>query len=188
MSKRKEIGRLIGVAAAAIFWLGTQPASAEWQADPDDKRQAKAAKALTEFRERIPGTEHYLDDAYGFAILPSIGRIGFGFGGSYGRGIVVEGDAVIGTTSYWNVSTGIQAGGKFFSMIVFFKDKEALEYYKSGKIQFMGQTGVALVTVGVQATPSYNDGVAILTVNRFGLMGELTAAGAKFRYKPLSDD
>jgi lipid-binding SYLF domain-containing protein len=168
--------------------LSAGNAQAEWTADPDDQRQVKAEKALAEFKERIPGTDNYLGDAYGFAILPSIGRVGFGFGGSYGRGIVVEGDEMIGTTSLWQFSSGIQAGGKFFSMIIFFKDKEALDYYKESKTQFTGQAGLAVATVGLQSTPSYNDGVAILSVNRFGLMGELTAAGAKFRYKPLSDD
>lgn len=188
MSARNGNRFLPGAGLVLAFLLSVNSANAEWQADPDDKRQVKAAKALAEFRERIPGTEFYLGDAYGFAILPSIGRIGFGFGGTYGRGIVVEGDDVIGTTSLWQFSSGIQAGGKYFSMIVFFKDKEALEYYKTGKIQFLGQAGVALATVGVQATPAYNDGVAILSVNRFGLMGEASASGAKFRYKSLSEE
>jgi len=186
MSSRISKGKMI--AALLVLGINIGIAHAEWQANPDDERQVKAAKALGEFKDRIPGTDLYLNDAYGFAILPSIGRIAFGFGGSYGRGIVVEGDETIGTTSLWQFSSGIQAGGKYFSMIIFFKDKEALDYYKSSKIQFLGDASIALATVGVQATPSYNEGVAILSVNRFGLLADFAASGAKFRYKPISEE
>ncbi len=186
MSGLHRTMRLAAVALLAV--LSSQSASAEWQADPDDKRQVKAEKALNEILERIPGAEYYLGESYGFAILPSIGRIGIGFGGAYGRGIVVEGETAIGTTSFWQFTSGLQAGAKYYSMIVFFKDKEALEGYKTNAMQFMGQTSLALATVGLQSNPSYNDGVAIMTVNRFGLMAEFSYSGAQFRYKPLSED
>ena len=70
-------------------------------------------------------------------------------------------------------------------MIVFFKDKQALEYFQLAKTQFMGQAGLAVGTVGVAGTPTYNEGVAVVTVTRLGLMGEFTVSGAKFTYKPL---
>ena len=73
-------------------------------------------------------------------------------------------------------------------MVVFFKDKEALEYFKERKIQFLGQAGLAVATVGIAGTPAYNDGVAIITVTRLGLMAEFTYSGAKFTYKPLPQD
>jgi len=179
--------RSFAALALAVVLLA-QPAMAEWQADPADQRQVKAEKALNEILERIPGADFYLSQSYGFAILPSIGRIGIGFGGAYGRGIVVEGDNVVGTTSFWQFTSGLQAGAKYYSMIVFFKDQEALKNYQSSQMQFMGQTSVALATVGVQSNPAYNDGVAIMTVNRFGLMAEFSYSGAKFRYKPLNED
>ena len=164
------------------------PAMAEWQADPDDKRQVKAAKAIAGFRERIPRTVQYFDDAYGYAILPSVTRVGFGFGGAYGKGLVIEGDEVVGTTGYWQFSSGIQMGARYFSMIVFFRDREALEYFKTREMQFVGQAGLAVATVGVAGTPAYNEGVAIVTMTRLGLMGEFAAAGAKYTYRPVADD
>ena len=167
--------------------ISTQPALAEWAADPDDKRQVKAEKAIEKFRERIPRTERYFDEAYGYAILPSVTRVGFGFGGAYGRGIVVERDEVVGTTGYWQFSSGIQMGARNFSMIVFFRDSEALEYFKTREMQFMGQAGLAVATVGISGTPAYNEGVAIVTMTRLGLMGEFAATGVKYTYKPLDD-
>lgn len=164
-----------------------QSAFAEWTADPDDKRQVKAEKAIEQFRERIPRTERYFDEAYGYAILPSVTRVGFGFGGAYGKGIVIEGNEVIGTTGYWQFSSGIQMGARNFSMIVFFKDREALEHFKAREIQLVGQAGLAVATVGVAGTPAYNEGVLIVTMTRLGLMGEFAAAGARYTYQPLDD-
>lgn len=170
-----------------VLLLATQSASAEWQANDADALQAKAARAIAEIRETLPRTEAYFEDAYGFAIFPSVTRAGLGFGGAYGRGIVVEGDSAIGTTRFWQFTGGIQAGAKNFSMIIFFKDKEALDYFKTGEIQFMGQAGIDFATVGVAGTPAYNDGVAIATVTRLGLMGEFTYSGGKFTYKADTD-
>jgi lipid-binding SYLF domain-containing protein len=73
-------------------------------------------------------------------------------------------------------------------MIIFFKDQQALEYFQSSKTQFMGQAGLAVGTLGVAGTPAYNDGVAVVTLTRVGLMGEFTVSGAKFTYKPLAGE
>ncbi len=177
--------RASAVLALALL-AASLPAVADWEADPDDKVQVKAAQAIEAFRERVPRTEPYFQQAYGFAIFPSTTRVGFGFGGAYGKGIVVEGDRAVGRSKYWQFTSGIQAGARNFSMIIFFKDKEALEYYQAGKIQFMGQAGVAVGTVGAAGTPAYNEGVAVVTMTRFGLMGEFTVSGAKFSYKPIA--
>lgn len=70
-------------------------------------------------------------------------------------------------------------------MIVLFKDKAALEYYKTGKAQLLGQAGFAAGRSGIAGTPAYNDGVAIFTVTRFGVMAEFTISGAKFSFRAL---
>jgi len=172
---------LIGALLLASF-----PAFAAWEANVDDKLQVKAAAAIDRLRERVPRTQAYFEQAYAFAIFPSVTRIGLGFGGAYGRGIVIEGDSLVGRSKYKQFTSGIQAGARNFSMIVFFKDREALEYYQTGKTQFMGQAGIALGSFGAAGTPAYNEGVAVVTVTRLGLMGEFTISGAKFTYEPVA--
>ena len=176
--------RVIGLLVTALL-IGNS-ADAAWEADADSKTQVKAAQAITKIRAQVPRTEQYFEQAYGYAIYPSVTRVGFGFGGAFGKGTVIEGDSAIGTTKFMQFTSGIQAGAKNFSMIVFFKDKEALDGFKTGNLQFMGQAGLAFATVGVAGTPAYNDGVAIVTMTRFGLMGEFTISGAKFSYKPIA--
>ena len=71
----------------------------------------------------------------------------------------------------WRLNYGYQAEGNF----------------KKRELEFMGQAGLALATVGAAATPSYNEGIAVFTVTRFGLMGEFTVSGARFTYQPLTE-
>ena len=176
----------VGLASVACLLMGaTTNAGAQWQPDPDDTAQAKAYKALTRLKERIPRTEQYFEEAYGYAVLPSVTRVAVGFGGAYGKGLVVEGDQLIGKTGFAQFTSGIQLGAKVFSLIVFFKDQEALQSFKEGKLQFMGQAGLTLGTWGVNGTPSYNEGVALFAVTRVGLMGEFSVSGARFSYKDL---
>ncbi len=180
----RNSSKLIAVLAAVAI-----PAAAfcEWQPDDSDRRQRTAGEAVERLQARLPGTRRYFEDAYGYAVWPTIGRVGLGFGGAYGKGLVVEQHEAIGTSSYWQFSSGIQAGAKTFSLIIFFRDKAALDRFKQGSVQFMGQAGLDLATVGVNGTPGYSEGVAVFALTRLGLMGELSASGVKFGFKPLQE-
>jgi lipid-binding SYLF domain-containing protein len=168
-----------------LILLCAAAANAEWQADPANKKQVASANAIAQIKERIPRSQPFFEDAYGMAVYPSVTRLGFGFGGAGGKGFVIEGDTIIGTSRFWQFTSGIQAGVRNFSMVVLFKDKAALEAFKLGKAQFLGQAGLAAGTKGIAGTPAFNDGVAIFTVTRLGLMGEFTVSGAKFTYRSL---
>ena len=159
--------------------------NAGWEPDPSSKAQGKAAVSIEKFRDQMPRTAPYFEEAYGYAVFYTVGRVGAGFGASYGRGFVFEGDRLIGTTRLWQVSSGIQAGVNVFRMIIFFKDKEALEEFKLSRMQFLGQAGASFATFGVSRVPAYNQGVAIFSQTRAGLMLEASASGAKFRFKPF---
>jgi lipid-binding SYLF domain-containing protein len=183
--KRKKMKLLRSLTLFLI--IGFQPiANAEWQADPDDKRQVKAARAIENIKAKVERSHPFFEDAYAYAIWPGITRVAIGFGGAYGKGLVVEQDKAVGTVSYWQFSSGIQAGAKNFSMIVFFKDKESLESLQRGEMQFAGQAGIDVLTMGAHGTPSYSAGVAIIPLTKLGLMAEFSASGVKYNYKPYS--
>ena len=180
-----NVSKLIasGLTAWLLLWPGS-PAAADWQADPGNRLQVRAANAIDKIRSKVERSAPYFENAYAMAVWPRITRVAFGFGGAYGKGIVIEGEDAVGTVSYWQGSSGIQAGAKNLTMIIFFKDKESLEALKQGKVQFTGQAGIDIATVGVAGTPAYNDGVAIITATNVGLMAEFSAAGVKFNFKP----
>ena len=159
-------------------------AVAQWQPADGSRLETRAAKAIEKMKAKVERSHPYFEDAYAYAVWPGITRVAFGFGGAYGKGLVVEQDEAVGTVSYWQGSSGIQAGLKNFVLVLFFKDRESLESLKRGEMQFTGQAGVDVATFGAAGTPTYNEGVAIIPVTKLGLMVEFSAAGTKYNYKP----
>lgn len=177
------------VIGAVLGLLLNAAAFAEWQADTSDKRQANAAIALAQFKDKHPEMQSYFDQAYGYAIIPGITRVAIGFGAAYGRGgLVIEGERLIGSTSFSQFSSGLQLGAKYFSMIIFFEHQAALDDYKKSQLQFLGQAGIDLATVGISGTPAYAEGVAIFAITRLGLMAEFSYSGAYFKYKAIAPE
>ena len=54
--------------------------------------------------------------------VAEIGRIAIGIGGAYGKGLVIAGDKVVGTTSLSQISIGLSLGGQSYAEFIFFKD------------------------------------------------------------------
>ena len=181
MMRFKLIAGLLTLALAPV-------ATAEWEADEGDRLQERAEQAIERMQTKVERSLPYFEDAYAMAVWPGITRVAVGFGGAYGKGVVIEQGEAVGTVSYWQGSSGIQAGAKNFVLILFFKDKQSLEDLKLGKIQFTGQAGVDAATFGAAGTPTYNEGVAIIPLTNLGLMAEFSAAGTKYNYKPYKKE
>ena len=158
-----------------------------WQTNPEGRVQERSAQLVQRMHADFERSQHYFDEAYAYAVFPTITRVGFGFGGAYGKGIVVLGDEVIGRSSYKQFTSGIQAGAKGFGMVIFFRDAAALESFQAEQTQFAGQAGIDVLTKGFNGTPAYNEGVAILVMPGLGLMAEFTISGVWFRYWPMDD-
>jgi len=179
--------RLAAMFAVSMALLMNHAAADEWQAEAGDRLQERAEKAIDRIRSEVERSHPYFEDAYAMAVWPGITRVAAGFGGAYGKGIVIEQGKASGTVKYWQFSSGIQAGAKNFALIIFFKDKEALEGLKRNDAQFTGQAGIDVLTFGASGTPAYNDGVALIPLTNLGLMAEFSAAGVWFWYKPYSE-
>ena len=172
---------------ALLALVASHGAAADWKAEVGDELQERAQKAIERMRAEVERSHPYFEDAYAIAVWPGITRVALGFGGAYGKGIVIEQDEAVGTVKYWQFSSGIQGGAKNFALIIFFKDKEALEGLKRNDAQFTGQAGIDVGTFGASGTPAYNDGVALIPLTNLGLMAEFSAAGVWFRYKAYED-
>ena len=175
------------MAVALMTFLLSNVAAADWQPEDGEQLQQRAAKAIAQVRDKVERSHPYFEDAYAMAVWPGITRVALGFGGAYGKGVVIEQGKAIGTVSYWQFSSGIQAGAKNFTLIIFFKDREALEGLKRNDTQFTGQAGIDFGTFGASGTPAYNDGIALIPLTNLGLMAEFSAAGVWFRYKAYED-
>jgi len=148
----------------------------------------------------------FFDNAYGYALFPTIGKGGMGIGGAHGKGRVYAGGEYVGDTAMTQVTVGLQLGGQAYSQIIFFEDKRAFEDFTSGNFEFGAQATAVAITAsaGAQATTGggaqagaaggksdattvssgYRKGMAIFTVAKGGLMYEATLGGQKYKYTP----
>lgn len=144
----------------------------------------------------------FFKSSYGYAVFPTIGKGGFVVGGARGKGRVYEHGRLVGDTTMTQVSVGFQAGGQAYSEIIFFETRQDLTRFQSGKFALGAQASAIAITAGASASAStagsgaslsgtemnatttgrYQDGLAIFTIAKGGLMYEAAVAGQKFSY------
>ena len=150
-------------------------------------------------------TSEYFAKSYGYALFPTVGKGALVIGAGHGSGKVYEKGAYVGDTSITQLSVGFQAGGEAFSEIIFFEDKAAFDKFTEGNFELAATAQATAITANVSATAgttgasatasatkneaattnaAYNDGMAVFTVAKGGLMYEASVAGQKFSYKP----
>jgi len=149
-------------------------------------------------------SSRYFDNAYGYAIFPSIGKGGIIVGGAYGKGRVYAQGQYTGDTEMTQVTLGLQLGGQAYRQIIFFQDERAYQEFTSGNFEFGAQATAVAVTAGASASATtagssagasggqhdattaggYYKGMAVFTVAKGGLMFEASLGGQKFEFHP----
>jgi lipid-binding SYLF domain-containing protein len=154
--------------------------------------------------KKSQAVQPFFENAYGYAVFPTIGKGGVGIGGAYGKGQLYRGGKVTGTTSLVKATIGFQLGGQVFSEIIFFQDKRAYDEFTGGNFEFDAVASAVAITAGVQAKAgtegatagasagpatgeqaktSYKKGMAVFVHTKGGLMYEAAIGGQKFSYK-----
>ena len=149
----------------------------------DSKLANETEKAIKRLYQSNPTIQKHFYDAHGFAVYPVITKGGLGIGGAGGKGLVFENYKVIGGASLAQATLGLQAGGQQYMEVIFFEDKAALDRFKEGKIKFSGQASAVALKDGASVDVDYQDGVAVFTKAKGGLMAEASLGGQKFKYK-----
>ncbi len=139
-------------------------------------------KAKTSFIESDKFMQHMFTNAYGYAILPNVGKGAAGIGGAAGSGIVYEQGKMIGSVKMKQLTVGLQVGGQAFREVIFFEDKETLDRFKTNEFEFSGQTSAAAIKAENYADAEYIDGVLVFTQKKTGLMYDASIGGQKFNY------
>lgn len=155
--------------------------------------------------QKSPTVKPFFENAYGYAVFPTIGKGGIGIGGAYGKGQVYQGGEISGTSSLVKVSVGFQLGGQAFSEIIFFQDQRSYDEFTSGSFEFDATATAVAITAGVgaqagttgasanvsagpatgaQSEAFYRKGMAIFTQAKGGLMYEAAIGGQKFSFTP----
>ncbi|MHC4213616.1 MAG: lipid-binding SYLF domain-containing protein [Planctomycetota bacterium] len=143
---------------------------------------SESGETLALFKEKDPGIQKFFDRSYGYAVLPKVLKGGFWVGGASGQGEVFEQNQMVGYCRMSQATLGFSFGGEYFREIIFFRDKEDLDRFKSGDFTFSAQvTGVAL-KAGAAAKADYKAGMAVFVMTDVGLMVDASLGGQKFKY------
>lgn len=147
---------------------------------------------------------NFFDHAYGYAVFPTIGKIGFVIGGAYGKGRVYEKGRYAGNSEMNQASIGFQFGGQAYSQIIFFQDQRAYDEFTSGNFEFGANASAVVLTAGVSGEAStkgtsatanagkdyvkaegqYYKGMAVFNIAKGGLMYEAALSGQVYTFEP----
>lgn len=188
--KKKKVLLLVALAGLLMAWGVPATARAGWNpfAAEEAKKQGiedkEVAETIARFKNNDPNMRVFFERAYGYAVFPTVGKAGIGIGGAYGTGKVYEKRALVGETSLTQLTVGFQLGGQAYSEIIFFENKKALDDFKGGNFELGAQVSAVAVTAGASVNADYDNGVAIFTQAKGGLMYEATVGGQKFSFEP----
>lgn len=154
--------------------------------DPKEKSESEreAATTIARFKEKDPGIQRFFDNAFGYAVFPTVGKGAVGVGGAYGKGLVFEQGSAIGQAKLVQLTIGFQWGGQAYSELIFFENEAAMERFKRGEFEFSAQASAVAITLGASATADYEQGVAVFTMTKGGLMYEASIGGQTFSFEP----
>ena len=185
----------VGVIAAAVFAAGCSSSDNKDSGSTANNSSNTAAKsapsnafnqevdnAIASFKSHDPSLSKFFDSCAGYAIFPSVAKGGLGVGAAHGDGQVFEGGARVGKAELSQGSIGLQIGGQEYRELVFFKDKAALDSFKSDSFEFAGNASAVAVKSGAATAVDYSNGVAVFTITTAGLMLEASIGGQKFDY------
>jgi lipid-binding SYLF domain-containing protein len=166
--------------------LGAAP-----QAPERDKRLARqdlaalheqALGALARLKSKDKGLDELLRRAYGYAVLPSVGRASLLLGGARGYGEVFEQGKPIGYTRLTQVTFGVQVGGQTFTQLILFGSKRSLDAFKASPMAFNGNLSAVFIR-GASGTTNFHD-VTAHAYSRGGMLLEASLGGQKFQFIP----
>ena len=180
---RKSILSILAVLSLAAFLTAcsAEPKTTEGQ----DDLKMEATRTLGDFRRVDPEIARHIDNAYGYAVFPTIGKGGVGVGGAAGKGVVYERGTPIGYAHMTQATVGLQLGGQSYSQLILFEDKAALDRFTKSEWAMSAQATAVAAASGTGATARYKEGVMVFVTNQEGLMGEASVGGQKFKYEPM---
>jgi len=167
---------LLTVLLAATLGLELQVQANELQ-----KESEQAVKA---FQQADSTMNKLITDAVGYAIFPSVGRGGFIVGGQRGKGLVYQQGKVVGKAKMTEINIGAQVGGETFSELILFETAEALRDFKSSNWEMSAKVNAVAAAEGAAKDAKYQQGVAVFSLTKGGLMVQATVGGQKFKFKP----
>jgi lipid-binding SYLF domain-containing protein len=179
MRNSVRLSLLLSVAAMIMMGCETAPKTEADRSNLVDESKL----ALNQMKADDPTLTDFVNQAYAYAIFPSVGKGGLIAGGAYGHGIAYEQGNMIGYTDLSQATVGAQIGGQTYSELLTFQSKADLDRFTTGKIRFDANASAVALKSGAGASAKYTDGVAIFVRTTGGLMAEASIGGQQFTFE-----
>ncbi len=140
--------------------------------------------ALQQMYSEVPGSRDLADRAAGMLVMPTITKVGFGWGGAYGEGALVIGGAPVEYYSVAKGTYGFQFGLQQYAHTLFFMNDAALADFRASSGWQVGADVEYVVknkgdNVGIDTTKLRSPVVALI-YGRAGLIVGATLEGTKY--------
>jgi lipid-binding SYLF domain-containing protein len=177
--------RSIVVAVALLSFAISAQAADKKKTEAELRQQltADVKSTIDRFKKTDPGIERFFNESAGYAVFPTVGKLGFILGGGYGEGEVFEAGQPVGVASVSFATLGLQAGAQEYSEVVFFKDKADVDRFKRNKYEFEASASAVIYKSGAAKSANYRGGVLVFVQSKGGLMAEAVVGGQKFTFK-----
>lgn len=173
---------LFAIAVCLLCVAGTAQARAQANAN---ELHVNVLDAISLFKKQDPAFTRLFDSSLAYVVFPSVAKGGFCIGAAHGDGEVYAKGVLIGTATLTQVTIGLQMGGQVYSEVVFFDTDLALNGFKASRYAVSAQATAVAAAEGCAANAKYDQGIAIFTLPRGGLMYEASVGGQKFKFTPI---
>jgi len=148
------------------------------------KIDANVDAALRQMEAEIPFTSTLRSQSAGMLVMPKITKGGLVFGGSYGEGSLLVGEAPVDYYSIVAGSWGLQIGVQQIAQVLFFTDQNSLQKFRSKQGWTLGAdleyTLVDKADAAGLDTNTARDGVYGVVFGQAGLLVGLSLEGSKY--------
>lgn len=174
-------GRRAALVAAAAVALGAAwPARA---ASPAAQLASSSRAALQKLTATVPAAKALAKEAKAVLVFPKVTKAGFGVGGQYGEGALIQDGKAVGYYSTAGASFGMQAGAQTFGYAMFFMNDNALaQLGKNEGFEVGVGPSVVVMDEGMArsaTTTTLKDDIYAFIFGQKGLMAGLGVQGSK---------
>jgi lipid-binding SYLF domain-containing protein len=170
----------------AMVAIGLTLSVAAGAADQERDRISEARMTFSAFQKTDPELKRFVESSAGYAVFPNIGKAAVGVGGANGKGILFDHhDKPVARVNMTQVTVGVQLGGQTYSEVIFFETPKAFSEFRAGHFTLAAQVSAVALAAGAAKSARYQNGVAIFTATKSGLMFEASVSGQKFTVEPL---
>ena len=166
------------VGILSLSGCGSTPSTPTEKANLNDSAETKLKNLTRDY----PDLQTLIDNSYGYAMFPEVGKGGLVISAASGQGTVYEQGKYIGTAHLTVVNVGLTIEGEDYAELLVFKTKNALDDFRANRLKFDAQAGAVALKAGATADAKFNHDVAVFTKTNSGFGVDASIGGQQFTF------